>query len=577
MEPKNCVRVAIVTSVLIGIGCGSDPSSQGTSESERSATEQGSVVSGINKGTSASSSSWSSWLDAIKRLGGGLRYPVKTVTPADAGPTNVKDAGSTVPASTPDASATLNAGNIGSAGSAGNIGSAGSAGNVGSAGSAGNTGSAGSAGAVPTVSTPTTTGTFAGGFIESCSSTQVRSRLTRAQLQALLPPAGGKFVFPSPYNTEAIRLTDASNCGGSGDCVRYVGYSYWRKINNHVGQNTMLIIVGLDMNAGGAGVSLFRYNKDTDALEALGPIFTGTRIDANATGESMYFSGTLPTKIYLAQGSQLLRFDVITKEIKVVFDTASKYGAGTYIWQHHSSDDDLVHSASLRVSDTGETLGCLIYREDTNAFTLFKTEGEYDECQVDRSGKWLVIKDNIDGINGEDNRIINLDTLKEVDLLDEQGAAGHSDLGYGVLVAEDNWNNLPGAVRAWTLGQNPLTGPVVYHDPAWRTEGSSHISHTNARPGVALADEVVCESTVARSEVTRGSEIFCYRLDGSCDVMVVAPVMTNLDASGGGDDYAKAPKGNLDITGRYFIWTSNTAGNRLDAFLVKVPSLLDKH
>lgn len=93
---------------------------------------------------------------------------------------------------------------------------------------------------------------------------------------------------------------------------------------------------------------------------------------------------------------------------------------------------------------------------------------------------------------------------------------------------------------------------------------------------MALEDEVVCQSTVARSAVTRGSEIFCYRLDGSLDVMVVAPSMTDLDASGGGDDYAKAPKGNLDVTGRYFIWTSNAGGDRLDAFLVKVPSLLDQ-
>jgi hypothetical protein len=34
------------------------------------------------------------------------------------------------------------------------------------------------------------------------------------------------------------------------------------------------------------------------------------------------------------------------------------------------------------------------------------------------------------------------------------------------------------------------------------------------------------------------------------------------------------PKGNLDVTGRYFIWTSNTAGGRLDAFIVKIPSHL---
>src|SRR5690348_17208212 len=48
--------------------------------------------------------------------------------------------------------------------------------------------------------------------------------------------------------------------------------------------------------------------------------------------------------------------------------------------------------------------------------------------------------------------------------------------------------------------------------------------------------------------------------------------MTNMDAPGGGpDEYWKLPKGNLDVTGQYFIWTSNLGGNRLDAFIVHVP------
>jgi hypothetical protein len=416
-------------------------------------------------------------------------------------------------------------------------------------------------------------GAFVGGFIESSTSTQVRPRLSAAELQALLPAAGGKFVFPAPYGTEAVRLTDANDCGG-GDCVRYIGYSYWRNMNNHVGQSTMLVLVGLDQGVGGAGLSMIRYHKDNDQVDMLGPIFAGTSINANLTGEGIYFSGTRPSVVYVAQGAQLLRFDVLTKTSEVVFDAASTYGANTYLWQHHSSDDDVVHSATLRDNDTGNMLGCLVYREDTSAFHFFAAVGEFDECQIDRSGDWLVIKDNIDAKNGEDNRIINTKTWAETDLLDENGAAGHSDLGFGVLVAEDNWNQLPGAVRSWNLGQSPLVGTIVYHDPVWRTEGSSHISHTNARAGVALDKQVVCDSTSSRNAVTRGAEIFCYRLDGSLDVMVVAPVMTDLDAPGGRDDYAKAPKGNLDVTGRYFIWTSNTGGDRLDAFIVKVPALL---
>ena len=72
-------------------------------------------------------------------------------------------------------------------------------------------------------------------------------------------------------------------------------------------------------------------------------------------------------------------------------------------------------------------------------------------------------------------------------------------------------------------------------------------------------------------------EIVCFMLDpnrypdGSLDVLVVTQTITDLDASGGGWDYEKAPKGNLDVTGQYFIWTTNLGGNRLDAFIVKLP------
>ena len=54
-------------------------------------------------------------------------------------------------------------------------------------------------------------------------------------------------------------------------------------------------------------------------------------------------------------------------------------------------------------------------------------------------------------------------------------------------------------------------------------------------------------------------------------MLVVAPAMTDMNAAGGGDSYSKLPKGNLDVTGQYFTWTSNMGRGRLDAFLVKVP------
>jgi hypothetical protein len=54
--------------------------------------------------------------------------------------------------------------------------------------------------------------------------------------------------------------------------------------------------------------------------------------------------------------------------------------------------------------------------------------------------------------------------------------------------------------------------------------------------------------------------------------LVVAPNMTDLNASGGGSDaYSKRPKGNIDPTGEYFLWASNMGGNRADVFIVRIP------
>ena len=91
---------------------------------------------------------------------------------------------------------------------------------------------------------------------------------------------------------------------------------------------------------------------------------------------------------------------------------------------------------------------------------------------------------------------------------------------------------------------------------------------------MAPESQYACGSGANRTNSARANEIICFPLDGSLRVLVVAPVMTDLNAAGGGDDYSKLPKGNVDVTGQYFVWTSNLRGNRLDAFIVRVPGHL---
>ena len=178
-----------------------------------------------------------------------------------------------------------------------------------------------------------------------------------------------------------------------------------------------------------------------------------------------------------------------------------------------------------------------------------------------------------------DNVIVDLLTGQHATLIDQAGAPGHSDTGFGYMVGNDNWHSVPGAVRVWTLAQpfpssqpgTPPQGLLVYRTTDWAAD-IGNLSHANATPGVASTEQFVCGGNARREQLPRNNEIVCFRLDGSLQVVVVAPVMTDLNAPGGVDDYRKQPKGNLDVTGRYFIWTSNVGGGRLDAFIVKVPT-----
>jgi hypothetical protein len=407
------------------------------------------------------------------------------------------------------------------------------------------------------------------GFLEFplTLSTTVEPQLTQSEISAFLP-SKGKFKFPAPYNTEAVRLTNAADCGGA-DCVNAIGYSYWRNINNHVGQDTMLIMVGLNKAKGGAGLSLLEFNKVTGTLTNRGPIFDANSQYGYGSGEGWYFSAKLPTKIYITSAGKILRYDVISKQMETIVDVTTQLGAGHVVQQIHSSSDDRVHSATIRNSSYA-ALGCMAYETDTKKFHYFPKKGEYDECQVDKSGRWLVIKENVDGAEGEDNRIIDLTNDSERLLRDSSGAGGHSDMGYGYMIAADNWAPKPNTSKVWDFTKSTLTGTLAYSNTDWSASAPNHISHSNASNAPA-SQQYACGSSANRRNSPQANEIICFMLDGSSKTMVVAPTMTNLDSRSGGD-YDNMPKGNLDVTGQYFIWTSNMGGSRLDAFLVKVPS-----
>ena len=417
-----------------------------------------------------------------------------------------------------------------------------------------------------------TTNFFPGGWVEK-DGAGVRNRYSAAQIQSFVPPQRGAFTFPAPYNTRGIRITDASDCGGA-DCVWYVGYAYWRNSNAHQNSNEMLIFLGLASNRGGPGPTLFKLDKTTDVITKVGPLFpTGSKY-RDYTGEGWYFSGSRQNVLYMYDGSRMMRYDVVTQQFETVFDATTQFGADRKIWQMHSSNDDLVHSATLRVASTGEMLGCLVYLESTKQFRWYPKVGGFNECNLDKSGRWTLSLEDLGVPNDLAMRIFDNQTGQETRITGPNGTLGHLDMGYGYAVGADNYNALPNANILWSFNPSIVQGPVLQYNVNWNIAAANHISHTNSKPNVPSAQQHACGSDASTNYAVQ-NEITCFRVDSSHDQLIVAPVMTDPNASGGCCDfYARQPKGNLDITGRYFIWTTNLGGNRMDAFLVKVPSQL---
>lgn len=420
--------------------------------------------------------------------------------------------------------------------------------------------------------------------MEKATGTGMRGQLSDGQMQAMLPDRG-PFNFGSPYNTQGIRVTNASDCGGQ-DCVNY-GYSYWPKINNSAGSSTMYVVAGLNAGKGGRGPSLFEINKSTLQVTPRGPLFDSGSVWSLNTAEYWYFSHSSPTMLYVnsPMTTTLMRFDVVSKQFSTVFDLkdyAGQVGGNRYIWQYHTSGDDRVHSFTVKDMSSYAELGCGAYDEQTKRLHYFPSKGiQYDECQIDASGRYLIMKDRVDsGTKEVDNRIFDLTNDSERDLFDRNGAGGHSDNGYGVMVAADNFNNLPGAVRLWKLnmdmtGGQPNAsvagqGTLVYQTTDWNTY-IGHLSFDNARSDVPIEQQYACGGGASAANYPRANEILCFKLDGSLNALIVAPNLVDMNASGGGDDYGKLPKGNMDPTGEYFLWTANHGTNRLDVFIVKIP------
>ena len=230
---------------------------------------------------------------------------------------------------------------------------------------------------------------FAQGIVDSATSAGLRPAISSGQAQTFLPTRG-HFTFPAPYNTTGFRLTNGGDCGGA-DCVMPVGYSYWSNINNHAGSDTMLVFLGLERRKGGGGPTLFSYNKNTGETQNLGPLFSPDSPHSLGDGRRLVFQRHAPARlVHQRRRPRMLRYDVQSKAFETVFDVREQ------------SRPDKLHLADAleqrRPRALGDAAGRQLVRRCSAASPIARTprrlqffakKGDFDECQIDKSGRWL--------------------------------------------------------------------------------------------------------------------------------------------------------------------------------------------
>lgn len=271
-------------------------------------------------------------------------------------------------------------------------------------------------------------------------------------------------------------------------------------------------------------------------------------------GQSSW-SNTNPDLVYAWGGSALTSYNVRTAAVATVKDFTSVF-PGEYVWQLTHSINDDVWAFTRRLSADYSTVGYAVWKASTDT-VLYTTKEPIDEVEIDKSGRYLIVK--LGDMGGDpsavEGRIVDLQTGSVRNLTN--GAPdfnlGHSGMGTAFQVGGEN---LAGIDRKrimaapWTL-TNLIEMPWL---------GLSHYS--------MLADDENWVTTYSTDPVPKvfGGEIGQLKTDGSYGVRRFAHHWATISGYG---DY---PFANISRNGAWVAfgsnWQKTLKGGRKDVYVV---------
>ena len=357
-----------------------------------------------------------------------------------------------------------------------------------------------------------------------------------------LPRAGGTFVDPT-FGTTIMRVTD-ENDGTSN--INY--YSYWPTFN----LDSTRFFIACDGNP-----KLYRFDANNFQIISKGPLFDQTLPGGGyMSTEDAEWSGTNANVLYGYNGLKLWAYDVSARTYSLVKDFTGEVAPGN-LGQMSRSTDDNVFAFTKKDSGYSAT-GYLVWQRDQNRILRNVSLGNFDEVQVDKSGRYLVVKAEFGG--GVDVQVVDLSSGNVQNLTDPAPdySPGHSDNGRQIVVGHDNWNN---QYTVRSLASPHQFQRVISFGNDWSQ--ANHLS--------MLADN---ESWCVISNFTAGSgpvgpfreEIFQASTDGSQSVRRLAHHHSVFR------DYWDTPRADISRDGRFIAFTSNWGStSRRDVFIIKVP------
>lgn len=327
-------------------------------------------------------------------------------------------------------------------------------------------------------------------------------------------------------------------------------YSYWPSFN----KDSSYLWVGIANTA-----YLYDFDPVGFSLSNKRLFFRNKPSGISPFIEDMNWSSLSSNLIFYHEpaGAKLWSYDVVSATYTLIKDFNVSL-PGSNLTQMSKSDDDNVF-AFTRKDSNYNILGYIVWRRDTDNLTRMDLTS-LDEVQIDKTGRYLLVKTGQSGPNAIEGQVLDLQTGSIENLTDgpPDFNPGHSDMGRGFVIGHDNWQNR-------TLRRNLATPHSYFVAFDWLGDWSQgyHIS--------LLAEN---ESWMLISSYGSGTtpdgpfheEIFLVETGGSKLVRRLAHHHSIFRT------YWDTPRANISRDGRFVAFTSNWGSlSRRDVFILKIP------